>query len=65
MATTVTSGGTTWTLGPVTTASFPLPADAAGEVVLQRTFSVTTSNCGPPRPPLSVAGIIIDDLRVE
>ena len=57
-------GGKTWTLGPITTASFDLPAGAAGEVVLQRTFSSPTSLCGIPPPP-AVSGIIIDDLRAE
>jgi hypothetical protein len=61
--TTVAAGGMSWTLGPVSMASFPLPAGAASEVVLQRTFKLPASLCG--RPSSGVDGIIIDDLRVE
>jgi len=47
------------------TASFPLPAGAANEVVLQRTPPAAPNvGCGLPRP-ISWDGIIIDDLRVE
>jgi len=57
-----TIGGTAVTLGPITTATFTLPAGAANEVVLQRTVRAPV-NCGPPLP--YVAGIIIDDARAE
>jgi hypothetical protein len=59
----VSIGGRTWTIGPITTAAFELPAGAAGEIVLQRTFTAPANLCGfwPP----AVNGIIIDDLRVE
>jgi len=44
-------------------ASFPLSADAANEVVLQRTLQVPNAACTLPIP--GVDGIIIDDLRAE
>jgi hypothetical protein len=47
-------------LGPVTTATFPLPSDAAGEIVLTR--RLRGSGGLPPRPE---TGVIIDDLRAE
>jgi hypothetical protein len=58
-----TIGGTQVSLGPLTTATFTLPPDAAKEVTLARTALVFSGCGGPPLPPL--AGIIIDDLRAE
>jgi len=57
-----TIAGSQVMLGPVRTASFPLPPDVADEVMLERTV-FPWYGCGPP-PPI-VGGIIIDDLRVE
>ncbi|HEY7374503.1 MAG TPA: hypothetical protein VIF57_20235 [Polyangia bacterium] len=55
-------GSTAVTLGPIVTATFPIPADATDAVVLQRTgFNVRCG--GRPNPPLP--GMIIDDLRAE
>jgi hypothetical protein len=48
-------------LGPLTTAEIPLPADVGSEVVVLE--SVPGYPGGLPPPP--VAGLIIDDLRVE
>jgi len=63
--TSATIDGASVTLGPIMTASFPLPAGAANEVVLQRTPPAAPNvGCGLPRP-ISWDGIIIDDLRVE
>jgi hypothetical protein len=45
------------------TAEIPLPAGAAGEIVIQLTAGTPYMGCGPPPPP--GAGIILDDLRVE
>ena len=55
-------GGAQVSLGLTLTATFEVPADATTEVVLKRTHSLF-SGCGLPLP--GVAGIIIDDLRVE
>ena len=55
--------GASVTLGPLTTATLPLPAGAANEVVLQRILQVPNAGCSLPIP--GVDGIIIDDLRVE
>jgi hypothetical protein len=63
MTTAAMVGATQIMLGPITTASFPLPPDAGNEVVLQRTFQNPPS-CGPPLFG-GISGIIIDDLRVE
>lgn len=48
-------------LGPLTTATIELPADAAGEVVFMR--AVANPLCEGPQP--DPVGFIIDDLRVE
>jgi len=61
-ATTVMIGGAQVTLGPITTATLPLPPGAASEIVLQRSAQQPGS-CGLPLPTLT--GIIIDDLRAE
>ena len=55
-------GGAQVSLGPIMTATFGVPTDATTEVVLTRTHSRFNS-CGFPQP--AIAGIIIDDLRVE
>jgi hypothetical protein len=60
--TTATVNGTTVTLGPLTAGEYPLPADAAGELVVTR-ISPAGGLCGGPPSP--VAGLIIDDLRAE
>jgi hypothetical protein len=57
-----TIAGSQVMLGPIRTASFPLPPDVLDEVVLERAV-FPWYGCGPP-PPI-VGGIIIDDLRVE
>jgi hypothetical protein len=54
--------GTTVTLGPITNAEHPLPADAGGELVITR-ISPAGGFCGGPPSP--VGGLIIDDLRSE
>jgi hypothetical protein len=61
-ATPATIGTTAVTLGPILTATFPIPADASDAVVLQR---ITPGGpCGGrPLPPLP--GMIIDDMRAE
>ena len=60
--TTATISGTgTVQLGPITTAEFALPPDAAGEVTLTRI--VRGAGTSMPAPP--VTGLIIDDLRAE
>ena len=61
--TTVMVNGQQVTLGPITAAEYPLPADAAGELVVTRIFGGGGS-CGG-LPPAPVAGLIIDDLRAE
>jgi hypothetical protein len=48
-------------LGAPATAEIPLPAGAAGEVVIERVVPFFTG-CGPPTP---FPGLIVDDLRVE
>ena len=48
-------------LGPITTAEFALPPDAAGEITLTR--SVRAAGSSMPAPPIT--GLIIDDLRAE
>jgi hypothetical protein len=48
-------------LGPLTTATIDLPADAAGEVVLARVFA----NLICESPVSDPVGFIIDDLRAE
>lgn len=58
-STNATIGGAPVTIGPITTASVPLPADVTNEVVLYRS---TSASCGFP---LVTDGIIIDDVRVE
>jgi hypothetical protein len=60
--TAATIGGVQVSLGPILTAAFSVPTDATTEVVLQRTHN-RFAGCGLPQP--SIAGIIIDDLRVE
>jgi len=60
--TAATIGGTQVSLGAVMTATFAVPTDATTEVVLTRTHARFNS-CGFPLP--AIAGIIIDDLRVE
>jgi hypothetical protein len=57
-----TIAGSQVTLGPLSTASFPLPPDVTNEVVFGRTVQAWFG-CG--QPPPTVGGIIIDDLRVE
>jgi hypothetical protein len=57
-----TIAGAQVSLGPVMTATFGVPTDATTEVVLQRTHN-RFAGCGFPLP--SIAGIILDDLRVE
>lgn len=60
--TSATIGTTLVMLGPLDTAVNPLPADAAGDIVLERVAQIESSSCGPRRP---IPGIIIDDLRTE
>jgi hypothetical protein len=60
--TTATIGGAQVSLGPIMTATFDVPFDAITEVLLTRTHS-RFNDCGGPLP--SIAGLIIDDLRVQ
>jgi len=63
-STTVTiPGGGQVMLGPVMTAEFALPPDAAGEIVLTR--NVRACCGGGSHADITAEGIIIDDLRVE
>ena len=57
-----TIGGAQVSLGAIMTATFGVPTDATTEVVLTRTHS-RFNGCGFPTP--AIAGIIIDDVRVE
>jgi hypothetical protein len=63
VTTTAVIGTSQVTLGPITTATIGLPADAASEIVLAR-IAPPLETCGGPRPP-AVPGVIIDDLRTE
>jgi hypothetical protein len=60
--TTATLGGSTATIGPLSTAQLPLPPNAAGEIVLELVVPGVTC---PTVPAPSRAGFIMDDLRAE
>jgi hypothetical protein len=53
--------GATIYLGAKSTAEIALPANATGEVVIERPLLPATCGLPPPPPP----GLLIDDLRVE
>lgn len=61
--TTAMINGQQVSLGPIIAAEYPLPADAAGELVVTR-ISYGGGSCGG-QPPPPTAGMIIDDLRTE
>lgn len=63
--TTATISGNQVTLGPIAAATIKLPADATDEIVFAGMTSLGTPSCFGSTPIGSLAGIIIDDLRVE
>ncbi|HMF43564.1 MAG TPA: hypothetical protein VKQ32_22980 [Polyangia bacterium] len=58
-----TIDGTQVLLGPIGTASIPLPQNVSGEIVIACWMDATTL-CNTPQPT-EISGIIIDDLRLE